>query len=134
MATILYRNAILLIDGVDLSTQLTELGVVYKAEMLDETTMGDDTRVHKGGLKDASISGKGLMEFGEASRIGDLLWTDVGTDDIIVAAFPDGITEGGQYVGSGYAMKGVVETMTFGGPVGAMLTVDFAVQGRGAEA
>ena len=55
MATVVYKNAMLQLGSVNLSTYVTELSLSYEAESLDETTMGDDSRVHKGGLKNWGI-------------------------------------------------------------------------------
>ena len=59
MATIVYKNAKLFIDDTELDAQLADLSVNYKAEMLDATTFGNDTRIHKGGLFLADMAGKG---------------------------------------------------------------------------
>ena len=132
MATIVYRNAILLIDGCDITVSLHDLGVEYSAEILDETTMGDDTRVHKGGLKTGVISGAGYSNPSDTD-VEAVIFSRVGTDDSIVAIFPDGITEGSQVLGMGYAMKAVVEEFALGSQVGQMLDIKFAAASRGIE-
>lgn len=55
MATVVYRNAYFWVNGVDFSADTEELGLTYSAELLDETAMGDDTRIKKGGLKNWSV-------------------------------------------------------------------------------
>ena len=131
MSTIVYRQAVMLFGEVDITAALHELGIDYSAEMLDETTFGDDTRINKGGLFSASISGSGY--FDGAVGIEAVMWPDVGSDDAIVAVFPDGITEGSTTTGRGYAMKGVLDKFDVGGSVGALLDCAFAIQGRGIE-
>ena len=133
MATIVYRNAILLIDGSEITASLHDLGVEYSAELLDETAMGDDTRINKGGLKTASISGAGYSD-PSATDIENVIFSRIGTDDAIVAIFPDGITEGSAVLGMGYAMKGVLEEFALGTQVGQMLDITFAAASRGIEA
>lgn len=132
MSTFIYRNAIILFGATQLHGALNTFNVEFAAEMQDETTFGDDTRVNKGGLFTVGMSGSGF--FDPALGVEEALFPDVGDDDTIVVVFPDGITEGGTTTGMGYAMKGVIENYNLGGSVGDLLGVDFAVQGRGIEA
>lgn len=131
MSTIVYRNAKILVDGVEISADLYEMGVEYSAEMLDETCFGDDTRVHKGGLKMARISGAGCAQFGATDTFATLLFDEIGTEEAVVAVFADGITEGDLY--SGFAMKGVMSEFKLGEAVGQLLKLTFAFEGRGIE-
>lgn len=55
MATEVYKNCMLQLNATNLSDDITSLGLSYQAESLDETAMGDDTRIHKGGLLDWSF-------------------------------------------------------------------------------
>ena len=55
MATVHYRNAMFWLNGVDLSDHVESVTLNRGSEMLDETAMGDSTRIHKGGLKDWSF-------------------------------------------------------------------------------
>lgn len=84
MATIVYRNAYFWVNGVDYSADTADLTLNYKAEMLDETAMGDDTRIRKGGLKTWDISAKFHQDF-TASHVGNFngLWALVGTTTCI---------------------------------------------------
>jgi hypothetical protein len=129
MATVHYRDAKLLIDGSNLSASLNELSVEYAAEMLDETAFGDDTRINKGGLLTAAISGGGHAEF-EAESVEDIVFNRVGTDGTVIVVFPNGITEG-TVTDMGYAMLGVVESFTLGDAVGTLLPFTMAAMGRG---
>ena len=79
-----------------------------------------------------SISGSGY--FDGAVGLESTLYPIVGTDDTIVAVFPDGVTEGSTTTGRGYAMKGVEDVFDLGGTVGDLLGIDFAFQSRGIEA
>lgn len=130
MATIVYYRARLFFADADVSAQLNELTVDYNAEMLDETTFGDDTRIRKGGLKTAKITGRGFFD----ANLGPLgaesvIFGNHGADDTVFTAFPDGPTEGSP---TGWAMKGVVSEFTIGeGGVGAVLGLTFAVESRG---
>lgn len=51
MATQVFKNAMFVVNGVDLSANITSLALTYEAESLDETVMGLTSRKHKGGLK-----------------------------------------------------------------------------------
>lgn len=132
MSTVVFRNAELLIGGVALQAALHQLSVDLSAEMLDETTFGDDTRVFRGGLLVGSISGAGYFDGVVGTEA--VLWPQTGTDDVIFVAFPDGVTEGSLTTGRGYAMRGVLSEFEMGGQVGDLLDITFAAQSRGVEA
>ena len=129
MATVVYKNAKVLVNGVEISTSLNEFGVDIATEMLDETAMGDDTRINKGGLYTMTMTAAGFCEFG-ALGIHDLVYGNVGVDGTMVVAYPDGITEGTATL-KGYAMLGVIESLEIGGSVGTLLPITFTVQSRG---
>lgn len=145
MATILYRNAQMLINGAEMTAALHELGVDYSAEMLDETTFGDDTRINKGGLFNGKLSGKGW--FDGAVGLDAVLFSGIGdgatlvlnpayqsggvVQDTLLVVFPDGVTEGSLTTGRGYAMKAALDTFNVGGAVGALLDITFSAMSRG---
>ena len=133
MATIVYKNAVVILNGLAMQGSLNELSVEYSAELLDETCFGDDTRVRKGGLFMASISGRGHFE-GGTGEIEQVLFSNVGLDDVIISVYPDAVTEGSITTGMGYAMKGMLETFTLGEAVGNLLAVTFAANSRGIAA
>lgn len=78
MATIVYRNAYFWVNTTDLSADVKDLTLNYSAESLDETAMGDDTRIKKGGLKNWSIDA-GFHQDNTAGHVGALLFALVGT-------------------------------------------------------
>jgi hypothetical protein len=82
MATIVYRNAYFWVNGVDYASDVAELTLNYKAEMLDETAMGDDTRIKKGGLKVWDVQAKFHQDF-SAAHIGSAFFALVGTTTCI---------------------------------------------------
>lgn len=127
MATVAYTNARMLVDGVELSASLHELTLNYSVELLDETAFGDSNRVYKGGLINTSVDGAGHAEFGVDS-IEQVLYGRVGTSDVVLALFPEAITEGSE---SGYAMLAVESEFVIGGQVGTLCQITFAFQGRG---
>lgn len=146
MSTILYRNAVLLLSGVELTGALHDLSVDYSAEILDRTTFGADTRIKRGGLFTGKVDGKGF--FDTAIGIEGALFAEIGNslvaatsnpayqsaaliEDAIFIVFPDGVTEGSTVLGAGYAMKGVVGTFNIGAQVGQQLDITFAAESRG---
>lgn len=133
MATVLYRNARVLVDGYEFTSSFTELAVEYSAELLDNTVFGADTRTRKGGLFNAKVSGKGFAEFA-ANLAAYVLWGNVGTDDVVFSLYPDGITEGATGSGTGYAMKGTIDKFDLGGKVGQLLEFTLSVASRGIAA
>ena len=56
MATIVIKSASLVLAGVDISTAVTQVSIDYKAEIQDETAMGDSTRHRLPGLKDWTMN------------------------------------------------------------------------------
>lgn len=133
MSTILYRNAVVLLNGLAMQGSLNELAVEYSAEMLDETCFGDDTRIHKGGLFMAKIAGKGFAEMGD-NLVEPVIFNDSGVDDEVIVVFPNGVVEGATVGdGIGYAMKGVASEYQLGGGVGALLPLSFGYEARGID-
>lgn len=131
MATIVYRNAKLFLNDAQLDPQLTELSVDFKAEILDATTMGADTRIKKGGLFMSTINGKGFFDpVNGVLGLENVIFSNIGVDDVVATIYADGITEGSPLL-AGFSCKGVLSTFMLGGAVGALLPVTFAVESRG---
>lgn len=82
MSTIVYRNAYFWVNGVDYSADVAALTLNYSAEILDETAMGDDTRIKKGGLKNWSVEATFHQDF-SAARVGANFFALVGTTTCI---------------------------------------------------
>ena len=130
MATVIYTDGKLFYGGHDLSGDANSLSLEYSAEMLDVTTMGDDTRVNKGGLEQVLASASGFWN-GGLNNSDETLFELVGDDVEPFTVFGDGITEGSSR--GCYAFKGVIESYNIGNTVGDMLTFDLSVQGRGTK-
>lgn len=126
-AALVYKDAVILVGGSDLSAELNELDIELGAEMLDATTFGNGTRINQGGLLTARIGVAGLGRF--ASDLAtDVLFGGVGADATVVAVFPAGITEGAL---NGYAMKGVIPEFNMGGAVGVLTPFSAAFEHQG---
>ena len=132
MSTLVYRNARVFVDGFNLSGDHNAVSVALSAEILDETAMGDSTRIHKGGLTTADIEGAGHWD-AAAGHVDRIMFGLVGADDKIVSVFPNGLTEG-TATEKGFALKGVLETFDVSGDVGSLLAFSMAIRGRGIEA
>lgn len=78
MATTVFTDAFVEVNGTDLSAQVQSLELTYQSEMLDATSMGDTTRVRVGGLKDWSATVNFFNDFA-ASSVDDTLFPLVGT-------------------------------------------------------
>ena len=85
MATLVYRNAYFWVNGVDYSGDVADLTLNYKAEILDQTAMGADTRIKKGGLKVWDNAAKFHQDFtsGHVGQAVTGLWNLVGTTTCI---------------------------------------------------
>ena len=100
----------------------------YGAEMLDETAMGDDTRVNKGGLKTWSVNANVHQDFA-SGNLGANLFALVGT----TACFelrPDNSCS--TTINPSYSGVCIVENAPqVGGSVGSLLDMAFALQSAG---
>ena len=129
MATLVYTNAKIEINGVDLSAHASEVGLNYASEMQDETAMGDSTRVRKGGLKDWSVDVTWHQDFA-AGAVDATLFSLVGTT-VCVELRPQNICS--TSINPTYSGIGVIESYNpVGGAVGALLDAPTTVQAAGA--
>ena len=53
--TQIFKNAMLIVNNVDLSASVAQLALSYQAESLDESAMGDNSRKMRGGLKSQGL-------------------------------------------------------------------------------
>jgi len=131
MGSVFYRDARVFVGGYNLSGDHSAVSVALSAEMLDETAMGDSTRIHKGGLTVVDVEGSGHWN-ATAAHADDVLFGLAGVDDTIVTVFANGLTEGTE-TDMGFAMLGVLESYNIGGDVGGLLPFDYAIRGRGIQ-
>lgn len=78
MATHVLTDAVLTINSVDLSDWCKSATLEYEAEPIDETAMGDTTRINIGGLKSWSLSAD-LMQDYASSAVDQTLFSLIGT-------------------------------------------------------
>ena len=128
MATLVYTNAKLEINGVDLSANASEVSLNYASESVDETAMGDDTRVNKGGLKTWSIDVTFHQDFA-ANKVDATLFSLVGTT-VCVEIRPQNICS--TSINPTYSAIGLIESYNpVGGAVGALLDAPVTIQSAG---
>lgn len=130
MATINYRNAALWLNGVDLSGAVESASISYGAEMLDETAMGDDTRINKGGLKTWSLELNFHQDFttstSPGAQVDSTLWPLVGTTTCFDLR---PLNQDSSGINPRWVGIGVVETYNpLGGSVGSLLDAACTIQ------
>jgi hypothetical protein len=125
MATLVYTNAKIEVNGVDLSAHASEVSLNYASEMQDETAMGDDTRIRKGGLKDWSVDVTFHQDFA-AAKVDATLFSVVGTT-VCVELRPQNICS--TVINPTYSGIGIIESYNpLGGAVGALLDAPVTIQ------
>lgn len=78
MATFVLTDALISINGVDLSDHGNQVTITYEAETQDDTVFGDDTRSNAGGLKNWSCEIQFLQDYA-AGEVDATLFGIVGT-------------------------------------------------------
>ena len=128
MATFVLTDAVLDIDGTDLSDHGTQVSITYEAEAQDDTVFGDDTRSNAGGLKSWSMSIEFLQDFA-ASEVDATLFPLVGTTVTVKAR---GDSAAISTTNPSYEGTGLIQSYDpFGNSVGDMATASVSVQPAG---
>ena len=128
MATLVYTNAKIEIKGVDLSAHASEVSLNYASETQDETAMGDDTRIRKGGLKDWSVDVTFHQDYA-AAAVDATLFSVVGTT-VCVEVRPQNICS--TSINPIYSGIAVLESYNpLGGSVGDLLDAPISLQSAG---
>ena len=116
MATIIFKDAYVEINTVDLSEYVKSVTLNYEAELQDDTTMGDDTRSNKGGLKNWQADVEFVQDYA-ADKVDATLFPLVGADPFDILLKPDGDTT--SVTNPRYDGKAVLESYNpMGGSVG----------------
>lgn len=128
MSTYIFRNAFFWLNGVDYSADLESIALDYAAEMQDETAMGDDTRIMKGGLKTWSVQANAHQDFA-ANHVGANLFALVGTTVCFELRRDNSCST---QVNPSFSGIGVLENFpAIGGSVGDLADVSFTIQSAG---
>ena len=131
MATLHFRNAMLQIGSTDLSDHVESVSLNYASEMLDETAMGDSTRIRKGGLKDWSVEANAHQDF-DINEWDSTLFALVGTT-VCIEVRPQNICTSSAANGNArFTGTVVLETYNpMGGSVGTLLDASATFQSAG---
>lgn len=128
MASLIYRNASLVVNAVDLSDRVVSATLNYSAELQDETAMGDTTRINKGGLKNWSIDVEFKQDFA-AGEVDATLFALVGTT-FTVTLKPDSAAVGA--TNPSFSGTGILESyQPLGGSVGDLAMAPITIQSAG---
>ena len=128
MATLVYTNAFLQINAVNLSAHASEVALNYASEMQDETAMGDSSRINKGGLKNWSVDLTFHQDFA-ASAVDATLFSLVGTT-VCVEIRPQNICS--TAINPIYSGIGIIESYNpLSGTVGDLLDAPVTIQSAG---
>ena len=134
MAQLKLVNAVILYGGANLSGDSNVVNVNLGAQMLNDTVFGDTAESNKAGLLTAQFGCQGFWNVGSnPDKVDTRLFADQGSDDKVLAIFPDGATEG-SVTDRGYAtLVTQARYSPFNGARhGALLPymVDFRTRGR----
>ena len=128
MATLHFRNARFELNGTDLSDDSASVVLNYASEMLDETAMGDSTRIRKGGLLDWSVNVTFHQDYA-ASQVDATLFSLVGTT-VCIEIRPQNICS--TVINPRYDGIGIIESyQPVGGDVGTLLDAPLTIQSAG---
>src|SRR3989304_5712860 len=128
MATVVFTDAQVVINAVDLSDHVRQVTLEYNAEALDETAMADTTRVRKGGLLDWSVTVEFFQDFA-ASEVDVTLFALVGTT-FTVAVRPT--TDAIAATNPEFPGTGILESyQPMGNAVGEMLMAPVTIRAAG---
>ncbi len=87
MATFVFKNAYLQVNGVDLSDHVRSISLSYSADEVEDVNMGDSTKVRLAGLKDWSLQVEFSQDFG-SGKVDATLFDLVGAAPFAVHVKP----------------------------------------------
>lgn len=126
--SLVLTDAFVSLGGTDISAYVRSVSLPYGVEMLDDTTMGDTTRINKGGLKTWSIDIELQQDFTD-NLIDEILFPLVGTSFTVIVR-PTSSAVGVN--NPNYTGTGVLENyQPFGQSVGELATSTITIQSAG---
>lgn len=130
MATTVLTDAFFSIDGNDVSDHVVSISLTYEAETLDETAMGDTTRVNKGGLFAWSFEVEMHSDFAASSE-DSIIFPLVGT--VVPVIFRADNSDGVGASNPNYLGDALITTYPpFGNSVGELATTTISGVSAGA--
>lgn len=128
MASLAFTDGFVSFGGTDISSYVTSVTLDYAAEMLDETAMGDTTRIMKGGLKTWSATLEMNQDFAD-NLIDEILFPLVGTTGTLIVR-PTSSAVGA--ANPNYTGTGIIENYNpFGNSVGELAKTTVTIQSAG---
>jgi len=128
MAQLILEDAFVSVDGNDISSSVKSVTVNYSAEMQDDTTMGDDTKSNKGGLKNWSAEVELLQDFA-SGQLDSILFPLVGTTVAVIFRPTSAAVSASN---PNYTGNGTVESYPpLGGTVGDLASTTISIQPAG---
>lgn len=129
MAKFVMTDAFVSINGVDLSDHVETVELDYRAELQDDTAMGDDTRSRLGGLKDWSLAVTFHQDYA-ASEVDATLFSLVGSTSTIIVR-PDN-SDGVGSTNPNFTGTAILEAYNpMGGAVGELAKATATFQAAG---
>lgn len=128
MASLAFTDGFVSFGAVDISDYVTSITLDYAAEMLDETAMGDTTRINKGGLFNWSATLEMNQDFAD-NLIDEILFPLVGTTGVLIVR-PTSAAVGlsnPNYTGTGI----IANYNPFGNGVGDLAKTSVTIQSAG---
>ena len=131
MATVqVLKNAMVVVDGTDLTTQTRQVTLTYQTEVLDGTAMGDTNRTRVPGYKDWSIDLEFYQNYASSS-VDDVLFDLVGSSTFTVSIRPT--TNAQASTNPTFSGTGLLESYSpLGGTVGELLLAPVRIQAASA--
>ena len=126
MPTLILKDCKLYLGGHDLSGDMNNMGIDYGAELQDDTTMGDDTRSNKSGLKTVGAAHEGFWQADDV-LVSDTLWERFAIENEVMTVAP----ETGAVAETAYSFHSVLAEYSPGGSVGDMLAFTVNASGTG---
>ena len=135
MALFVWTNARLFVNEVDLSAQMSQLLLDYKAEILDATAFQQaaiGTRIHKSGLWDVSLNHEGFLDFAEPGIDEELFDTILLSETVNVTMIPVSTGTAGVIADGDHAYFGQFAGATYtpGGTVGDLAKFTYAATSK----
>jgi hypothetical protein len=130
MASLVYTDAFVSIAAKDLSSFVKSVTINYSAELVDETTMGNTTRINKGGLKNWSVDVEFKQDFGATPAPDIDLFSLVGTSCALLIRPVKSTVVGA--TNPNYTGSGILETYNpMEGSVGDLASATVTFQSAG---
>jgi hypothetical protein len=121
MASTVLTDAKLYVSEFDLSGYMNAVNLEFAAEMLDETTFGQTTRVHTGGVKSVVAGAEGFWQAVPDAA----LFARIGVQNAPVTISPTGAADGGL----AYLFRAIHAEYAPGGSHGELLGFSTSMEG-----